>query len=61
MDRKVRVSHSYRESNKCVDVQANMRCDSGGSLIIYELNLPYVRHLLSDDIISVSTPKMINL
>jgi len=32
----IKIHHSYREANKCVDALANMACDGGYSLMLYE-------------------------
>jgi len=32
----IKIQHSYRETNKCVDVLANTACDGGYSLTLYE-------------------------
>jgi len=61
MDWEVTVCHSYHEANKCVDALANMGCDGGEFLIIYEHCPTHVRHLLLADIVGVSTPRLIKL
>jgi len=37
LDWKIKIRHSYRETNKCTDVLVNMAvCDGGYSLMIHE-------------------------
>jgi len=36
LDLKVRVCHSYHETNVCVDALANLTRDKGGLAIVYD-------------------------
>jgi ribonuclease HI len=48
-DWKIKIQHSYRETNKCVDMLANIKCDSREHLLYYESCPTYFNLLFSTD------------
>jgi ribonuclease HI len=59
LDWEVKVSHSYREANTCADALANMGCDHDQGLRVYDLCPTGLSSLLLDDVMGISTPRVI--
>jgi hypothetical protein len=45
----LKVCHTYRETNRCVDVFARVGCEFGSSVNFYELYLTQITHIFLDD------------
>jgi ribonuclease HI len=58
-DWEVQVRHSFREANACADALANMACDSGFSLTLYEQCPAQIRSLYVADFVGISTPRLV--
>ncbi|XP_045792121.1 uncharacterized protein LOC123886891 [Trifolium pratense] len=50
MDWEVKICHSYRESNACVDLLANLRCDHEPGMRVYEQCPASLNSLLLADV-----------
>ncbi|GAU30080.1 hypothetical protein TSUD_332490 [Trifolium subterraneum] len=61
LDWDVKICHSYREASACVDALANLGCDHGPGLGVYEQCTPRVSLLLLADVTGITTPKTISL
>ncbi|MCI09496.1 putative non-LTR retroelement reverse transcriptase [Trifolium medium] len=59
LDWEVKICHTYREANSCAGALANLGCDGGSSLHIYERPPAHVSLLLVADKSRVSFPRMI--
>ncbi|MCH98228.1 ribonuclease H protein [Trifolium medium] len=55
----VKISHSYRETNKCADALTNIGCSSVGNTVFYEDCPDQIRHLIVDDAMGITTPRLI--
>ncbi|GAU35983.1 hypothetical protein TSUD_207870 [Trifolium subterraneum] len=61
MDWEVRICHSYRESNACVDALANLGCDHEPGMRVYEQCPTSLSSLLLADVMGITTPRVISL
>ncbi|KAK2422059.1 Polynucleotidyl transferase, ribonuclease H superfamily protein [Trifolium repens] len=61
MDWEVKICHSYREANACADALANLGCDHGPGLHVYNQCPPRVSSLLLADVMGITTPRIISL
>jgi hypothetical protein len=59
MDWEVWICHSFCESNLCAEALANLACEVGTNLIIYERCPLQIRSLYLSDYIGVSTPRLV--
>lgn len=57
----IKICHLYREANLCEDALANMSFDSEDTLQVFELCPSQISHLISVDVIGVSTPRLVVL
>jgi len=55
----VRICHIFREANFCADTLANLACDGGSSLIIYEQCLVQMRLCVLADYVGLATSHLI--
>jgi len=55
----VHICHNFREANSCADALANLACDGGSSLIIYEQCHVQMRLCFLVDYVGVATPRSI--
>ncbi|GAU11214.1 hypothetical protein TSUD_342040 [Trifolium subterraneum] len=55
----VKVCHSYREANACADALANMGCEHGLGLRMYDQCPPRLSSLLLADVMGITTPRII--
>jgi len=55
----VRICHTFREANSFADALANLACDGGSSLIIYEQCHVHMRLCFLADYVGVATPRLI--
>ncbi|GAU22367.1 hypothetical protein TSUD_106950 [Trifolium subterraneum] len=60
MDWEVRICHSYRESNACVDALANLGCDHESGKRVYEQCPASLSSLLLADVMGITTPRVIS-
>ncbi|KAK2426332.1 TMV resistance protein N [Trifolium repens] len=61
MEWKVRIRHTYREANRCVDVLAYMGCYLGSTIIIYESYPTQLSQFVLADASGTNIPKIVNL
>ncbi|XP_045810455.1 uncharacterized protein LOC123904892 [Trifolium pratense] len=61
MDWEVKICHSYRESNACVDALANLGCDHEPGMRVYEQCPMSLSSLLLADVMGITTPRVISL
>ncbi|GAU29740.1 hypothetical protein TSUD_392290 [Trifolium subterraneum] len=61
LDWDVKICHSYRETNVCVDALANLGCDHGPGLRVYEQYPPRVSSSLLADVMGITTPRVRSL
>jgi hypothetical protein len=61
MEWEVRIRHTYREANKCVDALVHMGCDLGSTMIIYESCPTQLSQLVLADASGTSVPRIVNL
>ncbi|GAU42972.1 hypothetical protein TSUD_188450 [Trifolium subterraneum] len=61
LDWDVKICHSYREANACADALANLGCDHGPGLRVYEQCPPKISSLLLADVMGITTPRVILL
>ncbi|GAU25840.1 hypothetical protein TSUD_31040 [Trifolium subterraneum] len=59
LDWEIKVCHSYREANACVDALANMGCEHCPGLRIYDQCPVSLRNLLLSDTMGITTPRVI--
>jgi len=55
----VKVCHTYREANLCVDALAKLGCSFGSTLICYESCPSQISHLFLADVVGISIPRLI--
>jgi ribonuclease HI len=60
LDWEVKICHSYREANFCADALANLACDGGFTMILYEQCPAQVRSIYLADVVGVYTPRLVN-
>ena len=53
LDWEVKVCHTYREANFCVDALAAMACRNGSKMIIYEQPPAHISSLLFADFVGI--------
>lgn len=58
-DWQVRVIHVYREANKVADCLAGSGCSQDAGLVVYTHPPSSLVQLLHDDVMGVSTPKLV--
>ncbi|MCI74087.1 ethylene responsive transcription factor 1b, partial [Trifolium medium] len=51
--------HSYREANACADTLANMGCEHGPGLRLYDQCPPRLSSLVLADVMGIATPRII--
>lgn len=61
IDWNVCVSHIFREANKCADVLANLGCEVGSHLVIFERLPVQLAQVLLADVMGVSTPRLVHV
>jgi hypothetical protein len=55
----VKVSYVYRESNRCANALANIRCSLNYNIMFY-VDCPYeIKDIMSADVLGITIPKMI--
>ncbi|MCI33000.1 ethylene responsive transcription factor 1b, partial [Trifolium medium] len=59
LDWDIKVCHFYREANACADTLANMSCDHGLGLRLYDNCPSRMSSLLLADIMGITTPRII--
>jgi ribonuclease HI len=59
LDWEVKVCHSYREANACADALANMGCEHGPGLRLYDHCPSRLRSLVQADAMGIATPRSI--
>jgi ribonuclease HI len=59
LDWEVKVCHSYREANVCADALANMGCEHGPGLRLYDHCPSRLRSLVLADAMGIATPRSI--
>ncbi|PNX81608.1 ribonuclease H [Trifolium pratense] len=59
LDWEIKVCHSYREANACADALANMGCDHGPGIRVYEQCPSRLSLLLLADTMGITTPRVI--
>lgn len=55
----IKIEHTYREANQCVDALANFGCSLDDSLITFEQSPPGIGSLLLADCMGVSHPRCV--
>jgi hypothetical protein len=55
----IKICHSYRETNKCADVLANIGCQQEDTLTIYKHCPVQLSFLLLVDVMGITTPRFI--
>jgi ribonuclease HI len=60
LDWEVKVCHSYREANGCADALANMGCEHGLGIRVYDLCPPRLSSLLLADVMGIATSRIIS-
>jgi ribonuclease HI len=61
LDWEIRICHIYREANACADALANMGCDQGLGLRVYEQCPASLSSLLLMDVMGIATPRVISV
>jgi ribonuclease HI len=61
LDWEILVCHSYREANACADALANMGCDHGPELRVYDQCPASLISLLQADVMGITTPRVISV
>jgi hypothetical protein len=57
----VKVCHTYREANRCIDALAHIGCELRSSVIFYKLCPTQITHFFFYDKAKISIPKLIVL
>jgi hypothetical protein len=52
----VKISHAYREANKCADALASMSCTLDCNIVYFETCSSNIRDLFYADVMGLSTP-----
>jgi hypothetical protein len=55
----VKISHVYRESNRCADALANIGCPLNHNILFYVDCPVEIRYIMSADVLGMTTPRMI--
>ncbi|MCI09420.1 putative non-LTR retroelement reverse transcriptase [Trifolium medium] len=61
LDWEVEISHTYRETNNCVDALANLGCSMGLELTTFEECPSQIREIYDADSMGFTTPRMITV
>ena len=59
MNWEVRICHSYREANACADTLANIACDGGFTLMLYEHCPAQISMVFLAGLTGVCTPRIV--
>jgi hypothetical protein len=59
LDWEIKVCHSYREANVCADALANMGCEHGPGIRLYDHCHSRLSLFLLADAIGIITPRVI--
>jgi len=57
----IKVCHSYREANACADALANMGCNHGLGLQVYEVCPARFNLLMLADVMGIATPGVVTV
>jgi ribonuclease HI len=57
----VRITHVFREANRCADMLANMGCFNTDNIIYFEYPPTEVIQIVDDDFRGVSFPRLVSL
>jgi len=60
LDWEVKICHSYKEANSCADALANLVCDGGFTMILYEQCPTQVSLFYLADVVGTYTPRLVN-
>jgi ribonuclease HI len=55
----VKITHVYREANRCADILANIDCVSSTTTTVYTQPPPKMLQVLADDFRGVSLPRLV--
>jgi hypothetical protein len=61
LDWEIIVCHSYRKANACADALANMGCEHGPELRVYDQCPASLISLLQADVMGITTPRVISV